>query len=220
MAAIYMCGGAQHALSPLPCCHNHRGISPSRSSENDAARWPKSKRWLGASSFAYSCGVEPEMGVTIRTVISVGAGDSRSLGWLCFFALEHWRTLVASDEWEGLHGAPSSIASSMDHCDVFDCARGKLISGIVAPRLQSSSRCVTLAATSPPASLDSRAGPAENMAYRLLRSEVTRCETPSRRRALPRYTVVLMHSLRPLESSTSSWEIFAFGPAGADLSMP
>jgi hypothetical protein len=73
------------------------------------------------------------MGVTMRKGISVGAGDSRSLGWLCSFALRHWRTLIASDEQEGLHEAPSTIASPVDHLDVFDCARGKLISGIVAP---------------------------------------------------------------------------------------
>jgi hypothetical protein len=26
MVAICMCGGAQRALSPLPRCHNHRGV--------------------------------------------------------------------------------------------------------------------------------------------------------------------------------------------------
>jgi hypothetical protein len=78
---------------------------------------------------------------------------------------------------------------------------------------------MTLAATAPPVSSDSRACPAENMAYRVLRLEVTRCETPLRMRALPRYTVVLMHSPMPLDSCAASSEILAFGLVAADLSM-
>src|SRR5262245_18641607 len=101
MDAIDMCSGVQRAISSLSRCHNHRGISPSRASENAMAPSPKSKRRLGVSFLTYGCGVEFEMGDTMRGAIAVGTEDSRSLRWLSFFA--------------------------------FDCARGKLILGIIAP---------------------------------------------------------------------------------------
>jgi hypothetical protein len=87
MAAFYMCGGAQRAISPLPCGHAHRGTSASRSGENGAARLADLKRWLR--------GLHTEI--------------------------------------EGVQRAVPRTQGPTDLRDAFDCARGKLIAGIIAP---------------------------------------------------------------------------------------